>query len=88
MASEDSSEQYKLKISTNQIVFYFLFFVVAFRIAKALSKILYMPFPWEDEQILRDDARAAQNEECMTEVLRVKLIKCYRYLTKVIFFPI
>lgn len=87
MASEDSSE-HKLKTSPKLSVFYYLFFVSAYCIAKALSKILDKSFPWEDEQILSDDARAAQNEECMTEVLRVKLIKCYRYLAKVIFFPI
>lgn len=88
MASEDSSEQDIFPPSAQLSVFYYLFFVFAYCIAKALSIILDKPLPWEDEQILRDDARAAQNEEFMNEVLRFKLIKCYRYLAKVIFLPI
>lgn len=88
MASEDSSEQDIFPPSAQLCVLHYLFFVVAYCIAKALSKILDKPLPWEDEQILRDDARAAQDEEFMNEDLRIKIIKCYRYLVKVIFFSI
>lgn len=88
MASEDWSEQDIFPPSAQLSVFHYLFFVFAYCIAKALSKILDNPLPWENEQILRDDARAAQDEEFMNEDLRVKIIKCYRYLAKVIFFSI
>lgn len=88
MASEDSSEQDIFPPSAQLSVLHYLFFVVVYCLAKALSKILDKSLPWEDEQILRADARAAQDEQCMNEDLRIKIIKCYRYLAKVIFFPI
>lgn len=88
MAFEDKSEQDIFPPSAQLSVLHYLFFAFAYCIAKALSKILDKPLPWEDEQILGDDARAAQDEEFINEDLRVKIIKCYRYLAKVIFFLI